>query len=246
MQKLRLPLPHLLAAAAALPGRGGVVGHDETRAQRDIEALASWRALGLGDSPEAAGRELGTLRTSLATAQARPEVPADAVVLSDPKDRERWAAFNKLGLEPADIEKERGELVQLRDKDVKRTNKDERDACAKVAGFNPEALNSIAGVDAIKFERRMEKVRDAKGVESLVEEAYITPPGENQTPVKLKEHAASAWKVMLPALTASADTSQAEPAQPGQPFVAQHSGTGGAPAATDVVASKRQSAAYSL
>lgn len=118
-----------------------------------------------------------------ALAEAKKKLPAaDAVILTG-DDAKSWTALKEAGLTKAeDLKKGLEERDSLKKKDEQRTRDDARRTAAKAAGLDPDALGKIAGVDTLTFELKEETVDGAKkGV------AYVTPPGEKQTAVKLDE-----------------------------------------------------------
>lgn len=117
-----------------------------------------------------------------ALAAAKAKLPAEGAVILTGDDAKSWETVKALGLKGDDVKKRLEERDTLLAKDEQRTRADARSKAARTAGYDPDALGKIAGVDALTFETKEEAVDGKK-----VNVAYVTPPGEKQTAVKLDE-----------------------------------------------------------
>ncbi|HEU0299928.1 MAG TPA: hypothetical protein VFR37_10745 [Longimicrobium sp.] len=164
--------------------------------------------------------------------------PEGAVVLTDDADKKRWEKFKGLpeDFDPEAVVRERDDLKV---KDETRTRTDAARAAAKAAWGNEAAATLLLRLDGFKdgtYEVRKEKKDDGKGGKVDTEVAYFTPAGENQTAVRLVDHAeATLEKEVVQLLASTAGTTAnggpaggtaAGGAGRGAPMIQQRSGAG--------------------
>lgn len=150
---------------------------------------------GHGEATERAQQRQDALQTEID--ELKKKVPDDGAVVLKGEEAKEYESLKALG-KASEIKAKLEKTDELQQKLDTRTREDGMRAAADAHGYNFAVLKDLPGAAAGTFEVREEGDKKEKVV-------YFTPGEKDAKPVKLTEHAKSAWEAFLPALEANAN-----------------------------------------
>lgn len=143
-------------------------------------------------------------RLKEARTQAETAKPADGAVVLSAEEAKRWAAFQKIEGEPAEIAKQVEAAKQATAKLLEYEERERDREAAAAIGFNPNVLSDLRRTKALALEMRDSTVEEKGGKKVVKKLPHVRPSGDEKAQwTPLREYAETQLKDYLPALAAA-------------------------------------------